>query len=120
MDTNDIITGKIPQSSGGLRKTYIESIIALSNNLGFGLAYKKHLFYRYEDGKIYWGDDEEEYNKYINDPSLKKVELLSVFPIDDNKAFIEIIEPEILKMHLIEEAQYAHALLETEQKKLIK
>ena len=120
MDANDIITGKIPQASGGLRKTYIESIIALSNNLGFGYAYKNHLFYRYEDGMICWGDDEEEYNKYINDPSLKKMELLTVFPIDNNKAFIEIIDPEILRMHLVEEARYAHALLETEQLKLTK
>ena len=120
MDTNDIITGKIPQTGSGIQKKYEESIIVLSQTLDFGYAYKKQLFYRDADGVVCWARSEEKYEEHLNNPGLKKVELLSVLPISSDRAFIEIIDSEILRMHLIEEAQYAHALLETEQLKLTK
>ena len=102
MDENGIITGKIPGSGSGIHKTYEESIIRY-NQIDYLRAYNNQYFMSSE-GRLCWGEDEEDYNYYLNNSEYTKVDILSVECTPNNEFVVEFIDSKALRLHLIAEA----------------
>ena len=119
METNNLLTDKIELSGGGLIKSYEESMIIHSCNYKFGHAYKNHIFMNTKGG-ITWADTidktideaQTEYEKMLQNPNLKRVIVLKIYPTDNGRAWLEIIDPAILKAHLIQEANQKRELMD--------
>lgn len=118
METNDLLNFSIPRH-GGFGKTYEESIITEINISDFWYAAhrRKDYFFIYDNETnriclIGFNKNYEimngvwiKYEDVINDNNnrFQKLELLSVLPISENYALVELIDPEILKCHLDQE-----------------
>ncbi len=99
METNSIITGRIPGNENGIHKTYEESFFIVLHNrtLIYDIFNKKTNLYLTDNGSILAIDEPDS-------DSWKRLELLNVYPISSDVYFMcEFIEPEILHRHLVDE-----------------
>ena len=114
---NNIILDSIPGSSGGLRKTYEESLLfydvdysLIYNVLQNGVNRKK--LYISNKGKLYTENNISDFSDF------REVEIISFYPYRvserNNHYAIEVIDKEILHEHLTNEFNYKMSLIKSE------
>lgn len=115
LNTNAIITGRIPVSGEGFHKTYIESVIRLISNKEMLINnINGELFISKIDGSIYWEESVSEYEDMLNDDDYMRVNILKIYSFDD-KVLLELINPKILDIHLKRE-EMIRSYLSTEDR----
>ena len=124
MENNSLITGKIPVTGNGFHKTYEDSVIRRIAYSGPSVnifnSYNNEHFIK-SDGSIWWASDENEYNNYLNDNDYKRVVIINVMLLstDPNSGLptylVEVIEPNLLRLHLYNEEKQRIEALESEK-----
>ncbi len=125
VDSNSIILGKINNGSGGLNKTYEESRIIMLDS-----KYATCIFSTEEIHKIYLSKSD---NSIVIDPAnynkdeYIELEILSVYPFGGTSQYgdmyfsflVEVIDKNILHMHLIDERNQIERLNENIQERTL-
>ena len=123
MESNNYILGRIPGNSGGIHKTYEESIIMKLHHLNYRELFNNGPYDVNNPFKLYYSKSDKSFvtlrKKHVElseeKDNYNEYEIINLYIVGPENVIVEVIDKKILHQHLLSERMIIERILRKEE-----